>query len=71
VAVKTATDSIPHIVLESGVLSLPTGRVLTGDFHVPYPEKSVMQYVPIIVDSTIPFSQQPHFFFGTVNNSAP
>ena len=70
-AIKTESDTIPSIVLEIGVLTLPSGKTFTGDFHVAFPEKTQLSYLPIPVDATIPFSPLPHYFFGSISGSPP
>jgi len=55
-AVKINDETPLSMVLDSGRLKLPDGRVLTGDFTISYREKWTNTYFEIVTGAFIPFS---------------
>jgi hypothetical protein len=67
-AVRHQYQTIPELALDSGELTQPNGRVLTGDFSIIYPEGSVLSFFQIPVGAQFSFSVSPHIFRGTISN---
>ena len=55
-AIKINDETPLSMVLDSGKLKLPDGRVLTGDFTIAYREKWTNTYFEIVTGAFIPFS---------------
>ena len=55
--------------MDSGTLSLPDGRIFTGEFSISYPEGSNLKFssIPVKKSNTYPFTLTPHIFRGKIS----
>ena len=65
--IKKSENSPPEIVLYSGTLNLPDGRVLKGEFTQTFQERYKIQYLPFSVGTVCSWGFDPYLFFGTIS----
>jgi hypothetical protein len=63
-AVKTNLEIIPEIVLDRGILKLPDGRVLNGEFSITFSYGAVLFFESL--GSDLSFSKNHYVFRGSI-----
>ena len=49
-SVRSQNENIPNLILDSGTLTMPNGKIFTGEFHVPQIGGEIFQYLQIPTD---------------------
>jgi hypothetical protein len=65
--IRKSENAMPEIVLDSGTLKLPDGRVLKGEFTQTYQERYKIQNLPLKVGAEYSWSGEPYLFYGTIS----
>lgn len=65
-AIRFNEENLIQMVLDSGKLKLPDGRVFNGDFSIQYRERWKYTYFEIVPGAQIPFTKEPLLFFGSI-----
>ena len=65
--IRKSETAPPEIVLDSGTLKLPDGRVLKGEFTQTYQERYKIHNMPLTGEAEYLWSGEPYLFYGTIS----